>query len=144
MAKNAALAKIGRLFVSRAETLALIGVNKDRACLGIRVTRRNRGIRKQNDTLARLRPTQAVATGTAFGRIYDDERVIRCSRVYYAPRRVCNFGSKRNDVKARGFHERQLNPTPRGAHRRNSGKEFCSRFPVGSAASPKGRQLQLL
>ena len=52
-----------------------------------------------------------MATGTAFGRIYRDERVIRCTRVYYAPRCVCNFGRKGNDLKARGFHERQLNPT---------------------------------
>src|SRR6185369_5218339 len=40
------------------------------------------------------------------------------------------FGRKGNDLKAGGLHEGQLNPIPRAAHRRNSGKEFCSRFPV--------------
>ena len=72
---------------------------------------------------------RAVPTGTAFGRIYCDERMIRCTRVYCEPRCVCNFGGKRNDLKARGFHKRQLNPTQQAAHRRNSGKEFL----VGSA-----------
>src|SRR6266446_8562589 len=111
-AKHASIAKVGGVLVNRAVTLALIGVNKDRTRLKIRVARRNRGVRKQNDALARLGPAQAVAAWTASGRIYCDERMIRCTRVYYAPCRVCNFGSKRNDVKARGFHERQLNPTP--------------------------------
>jgi hypothetical protein len=66
-AKHASIAKVGRVFVSRAVPLALIGMNKDRARLRIRVTRRNRGVRKQNDALARLRPTQAMAAWTASG-----------------------------------------------------------------------------
>jgi hypothetical protein len=37
------------------------------------------------------------------------------------PRCLCNFGRKRKDMEARGFHERQLNPRSRAAHRRNSG-----------------------
>ncbi len=73
--------------------------------------------------------------GTAFGRIYCDERMIRCTRVYCAPRCVCNFGGKRNDLKARGFHEATVKSNTQVAHRRNSGREFCSRFPVGSAAT---------
>jgi hypothetical protein len=109
-------------------------VNKDRARLRIQLTRWNRSVGKQNDALARLRPTQAMAARSAFRCIYCDERVIRCTRAYYAPRCLCNFGGKRNDAKGRGFHERQVNPTPRVAHRRNSGTELCSRFPVGSAA----------
>jgi hypothetical protein len=62
-AKHASIAEVGGVFVSRAVTLALLGMNKDRARLRIRVTRRNRGVRKKNDALARLRPAQAVATG---------------------------------------------------------------------------------
>src|SRR5882724_11447564 len=91
-AKHATIAKVDRVFVNGAVPLALIGVNKDRACLKIRVTRRNRGVRKQNDALAKLRPAQAVPARTASGRIYFDERVIRCPRFYHATRCLCNFG----------------------------------------------------
>jgi len=125
-AKHAARAKVGGVFINCAVRLTPVDVNKDRACLRIRVTRRNRCVRKQNDPLAGIRPTQAVPARSASGRIYCDERVIRCTRVYCAPRCVGNFGRKRNDVEAGGFHERQLNPTSRAAHRRNSGSEFLS------------------
>src|SRR5262245_13961502 len=104
------MAKVGGIFVRRAVTMAPIGVNKNGTCLRIRVTRRNCGVRKQNDALARLRPTEAVATGAASRRIYCDERVISCTRVCQVPCCLCDFGRKRNDAEARVFHQRKLNP----------------------------------
>src|SRR5215510_11934559 len=101
------MAKVGGIFVRRAVAMAPVGVNKDGACLRIRMTRRNRGVRKQNDAFARLRPAEAVATGTASPRIYCDKRVISCTRVYEVSCCLCDFGRKRNDAKARGFHERK-------------------------------------
>jgi hypothetical protein len=45
-AKRATIAKIGRIFVSCAVTLAFLGVNKNRSNLGIRMTGRNRNLGK--------------------------------------------------------------------------------------------------
>src|SRR5262245_31556635 len=49
--KHTATAKVRGIFVSRAIALALVGVNKDRADLRIRLTRRNRSVGKKNNTL---------------------------------------------------------------------------------------------
>jgi len=105
-AKHTAIAEIARVFVSLTIALAFVGVNEDRAYLRIRVTRRDRRVWKQNDTLARLRPTEAVSARSAFGRIHYNESVISGARVYCTPRCVCNFGRERNNAETRGFHER--------------------------------------
>src|SRR5205823_4256783 len=74
-AEDAANAKICRIFRSGAVPFARLSMNEDRASLRVRMTRGNRSVGKQNDTLARLCPTQTMPARITNRRIHFDDGV---------------------------------------------------------------------
>src|SRR5437762_7863880 len=103
-AEDATAAKIRRIFACRRIALTRLFVNENRPCLRIRMARRNCREGKQNHPLARLGPSQAMATGISSRRIDRDYPMIRHAAFGRAPRRLRDLTFQRNHSKIGIFH----------------------------------------
>src|SRR5882724_1430083 len=97
--EHATAAKLPRIFARRAVAFARLGMNEDRSTFGIRVTRWNCRIRKQNHALAGFCETQTMSARITSRQICDLNCVVRYSGHCCLPGSLCDFSGKRNNPK---------------------------------------------
>src|SRR5205085_1890136 len=96
-----ALTKIRRIFFGGVITLARIGMDENRARFGVRTPGGDCREGKENHTLSRLSPAEAVAAGITSRRIGKDDGVIRRARPGARPGSLRDFRLEWNHSKLR-------------------------------------------